>query len=198
MRPIIPARSEPTRRMAAPLPSAEPPRTQRSGKRKPKRSLRVALAGAVLIACAHLVVNSASPARSEETATRTRTPRRLIQVPAEAIRDAGTQTVAAVMPGLQSIPVPGLKSPPIGVRSAPRPEPTLPTAIPPTAEVTAVHDSAPDIEAAPDPGEIPHVGPLHAESLTSQPVDSTAKKALKRILRTIEGTPAGERKSARP
>ncbi len=189
MRPIVPVRSEPVRRMVAPLPSPELPRTRRSGKRKSKRSLRVALAGAVLIACAHLVVTGASSSESE-IATRTRTPRRLIQAPAEVLKGVGPHTVAAVMPGLQSIPVPRL-------RGATRPQPTLPSALPPAADSAIVSDSAPALEAAPNAGEITGVGALHAESLTAQAVDSSAKKALKRILRTIGGTPAVERKSVR-
>ena len=197
MRPIVPARSEPVRRMVAPLPAAEPPRSRRSGKRKSKRSLRVALAGAVLIACAHLVITTASSSGSE-IATRTRTPRKLIQAPAEALKDVGPQTVAAVMPVLQSIPVPGLKSSPIGARSAPRPRPTVPAVATPAADSAEVPAPAPDIEPAPEAGEITSVGALHAESLTAQAVDSGAKKALKQILRTIGGTPAVERKSARP
>ncbi len=196
MRPILPARSEPVRRMVAPLPSADLPRPRRSGRRKSKRSLRVALAAAVLIACAHLAVTSASFPGSE-SAARPRTPRRLIQVPAEALKDVGPQTVAAVMPVLQSIPVPGLKSSPGGVRSSARPRPTLPSAVPPAADSTIVPDAAPDIEAAPEAGEISGVGPLHAESLTAQAVDSSSKKALKRILRAVGGSPAVERKPAR-
>ena len=196
MRPSVPARSEPVRRMVARPPSADLPQPRRSGRRKSKRSLRVALAGAVLIACAHLVVTSASFAGSA-TAVRPRTPRRLIQVPAEALKEAGPHTVAAVMPVLQSIPVPGLKSSSVGARSARRPEPTLPSTVAPAADSTIVPDAAPEIQAAPDAGEISGVGALHAESLTAQAVDSSAKKALKRILRTVGGTPAVERKPAR-
>jgi hypothetical protein len=195
-RPIAPARSEPVRRKVAPLPSEDLPRSHRSGRRKSKRSLRVALAGAVLIACAHLAVTSASFPGSE-TAARPRTPRRLIQVPANAVKDAAPQTVAAVMPVLQSIPVPGLTSSPGGVRGSARPRPTLPSTVPAAADSVVAPDAAPHIESAPDAGEIAGVGVLHAESLTSQAVDSSAKKALKRILRTVAGTPAVERKPAR-
>jgi hypothetical protein len=52
-----------------------------------------------------------------------------------------------------------------------------------------------ELEAAPDPGGITANGPVAVESLAPQVVDSSGKKALKGILRTISGSPAGGAKS---
>jgi hypothetical protein len=98
--------------------------------------------------------------------------------------------VAAVMPGLQSIPVPGLN--PSSLTGAAKSEP-----------VASIHDSIPstpatvDIEAAPAADQITADVSFRPESLMPQVADSSAKKALKRILRKVSGAPAPEAKAAK-
>lgn len=169
-------------------------------RRKPQRSLRVALAGAVLLACANLVLSGAS-GRSSEVSARARTPRQLITAPTEILRDVTPRTIAAVMPMLQSIPVLGL-----GASGSPAASPTktsaavsISTPQPVTnSPVRAAADSAPvvvpepDIEAAPDAAPLTLGVPLQPESLAPQVVDSSGKKSMKRILRTIGGSAPSE------
>jgi hypothetical protein len=54
--------------------------------------------------------------------------------------------------------------------------------------------SAPELQPAPDAAEITATAPAGTESLAPQVVDSTGKRTLKRILRTISGSPAPEGK----
>jgi hypothetical protein len=197
LEPIAPALPEALRsRRAEPVTWSEPVRDHSPRRRrKLKRSLRVALAGAVLIACAHLAVSGAT-GPSSEVAGRPRTPRQLIQVPAEVLKDVTPRTVAAVMPVLQTIPVPGGKpsSAPIslptrGSQSAPDSR-ALPATTSTAADSTAPSAPAPEIEVAPDAGNLNVSIPAKAEPAPSPVVDSTGKKALKGILRTISGSPA--------
>jgi hypothetical protein len=195
---VEPSRAAEPRRMTQPTRFVEPRMEQPARakgsrrRRKPSRSLRVALAGAVLIACAHLVVSAASTPASPEVAARPRTPRRLIEAPIQALKDVTPRTVAAVMPGLQTIPVAGIKSP---SRSAPAPK----AAAPKPAPIDSVSDSVsvPEIQPAPDAAEITVTVPVASESLKPQLVDSSGKKTLKRILRTISGSPASDGKSVK-
>jgi hypothetical protein len=198
---VEPARFSEPRRKVTPTrfvqqPRAEEPLRAKGSRRrrKPLRSLRVALAGAVLIACAHLLVSGMSSPNSE-SAARPRTPRRLVEAPAEASNDS-PRTVAAVMPGLQSIPVPGLTK-----SSSPQPEPNaaLPGSPELAPELTPA-DSAlanppeAEIQPAPDATNITVSVPRGAAPRAPQLVDSSGKKALKGILRTIRGSPAAEAK----
>lgn len=205
VRVAAPARPSGSQRWVEPPAVSEPARqAKRSGKRKGKRALRVALASAVLIACAHLAISSV-PSSSGELAHQPRTPRKLIQLPPDALKDITPRTVAAVMPVLQSIPVPGLRSAtaaaveatmPSTRAGAPRPKPPAPAAS--AAVDSAVAVPLPPIEAAPETAELSTDVPLPAESLTAQAVDSSGKRALKRILRTIGGTPTSESKPRKP
>jgi hypothetical protein len=185
------------------LRATEPAPSKRSRRRKSQRTLRIALAAAVLIACAHLAVSGASSVGTA-TAGRARTPRQLIEAPAAALKDLTPRTVGAVMPVLQSIPLPSLTP-------SSSPEPVIKRATitttgfprreaivrPQPAPVAIDSAAAPEIEAAPD--AVPAAAPelLHAESLTPQVVDSSGKTSLKRILRTIGGTPPAAGKPAK-
>jgi hypothetical protein len=164
----------------------------------------VALAAAVFIACAHLAVSGASSLDGTAIA-HARTPRQLIEAPAEVLKDITPRTVAAVMPVLQSIPLPSGKQPespePVIRRSTvtttgfPR-RAAIVTPIPAPVAI----DSAPPavIEAAPDAS--PLVAPKlpSGDSLTAQVVDSSGKTTFKRMLRTIGGTPVTAGKPAKP
>jgi hypothetical protein len=185
------------------LRAAEPTTTGRSRRRKTKRTLRIGLAASVFIACAHLAISSASSVGGTVGA-RARTPRQLIEAPAEALKDLTPRTVAAVMPVLQSIPIPSLEpsvSPPPVIKRATVTTTGFPkrtaTAKPAPAPVAVDSALSPQIEAAPDAEPIVTPGLPDAESLTAQVIDSTGKTSLKRILRTIGGTPATAGKPAK-
>jgi hypothetical protein len=87
------------------------------------------------------------------------------------------------MPGLQSLPVSSLKA---STRPAPKAEAPKP------APIDSAADSL-EIQPAPDAAEITVTVPSGAEPLGPKLVDSTGKKTLKRILRTIEGSPTAGR-----
>ena len=196
------ARFEPAKPKSEPVKAkAEPVRAQ-GRRRKPKRPLRVALAGAVVIACAHLLVSAATSRTTSDTSARPRTPRQLIEAPAQALKDVTPRTVAAVLPMLQSIPVPGFTASSsqaavakvLGSKRAAavqKPEPVVPQ----PAVVDSLRED--EIQAAPDSAEISGGTPAETGALTPQLVDSSGKKAIKGILRTISGPPA-QVKSTKP
>jgi hypothetical protein len=190
----------------APEPEPKPRKKAAAKSRRPKsggKTLRIALAGALFIGCAHLAYSAASTALGEETANRPRTHRRLITTPANMGQQGPETTAAAVLPGLPAVPRSGIRS-----SSAARPAPSRPL---PTE--SAVHDEAASLESgseaatlpydafradsasiqpAPTSIEIAAPAPLNSDSLARKMVDSTGKKTLKRILRTIGGTAATE------
>jgi hypothetical protein len=187
-------------------PRADPPRvvepvrssrTKAKGSRKAKksgRSLHLALGGAVIAACAQLMI-SAGSSRSSDFAERLRTPRRLIEAPIEAMQEDSPRTVAGVLPALQTIPIPRrAASSPNPIR---KPAPTADTLAARSDVMGATVDSAstPAIQPAPEADELS--GSVHAAPVpvTTKLVDSTGKKALNGLLRTIGGTPAPERKT---
>jgi hypothetical protein len=185
---MVPHRVVEPRRSVEQTRTEEPRAKSSRRRRKPSRSLRVALAGAVLIACGQLAVSAVSTS-SPEVAALLRTPRRLIEVPAEALKDVRPRTVAAVMPGLQSIPVPSLKTTTSPARA---PEASVPKPTP--VDSVSISDSVPEIQPAPHTAGIAVPVPTGAESLAPPVVDSSGKKAMKGILRTIGGSPAVEAK----
>ena len=199
-------------------PRAEPPRVveparltraRGKGSRKPKksgRSLHLALAGAVLAACAQLMISAASSPGSE-LAERIRTPRRFIQTPIEAMQEDSPRTVAGVLPALPAIPLPRKAAPSAkpATKPAPKPAPVAAAITPGPESDTSLEAlgasvdsvSNPEIQPAPAAdlsGSVP-VAPMPG---TPKMLDSTDKKALKRLLRTIGGTPAPESKTPKP
>ena len=193
------------RRIVEPVPPAKEPITAngRSRRRKTQRALHIALAAAVFIACAHLAVSGVSSVST--TNAHARTPRQLIEAPAEALKDLTPRTVAAVMPVLQSIPLPALKQPDIPqpvIRRSTVTTTGFPkrAAIVPPSPAPVATDSAPStlIEAAPETSPIAAPALPDADSLAAQVVDSSGKTTFKRMLRTIGGTPAHAGKPAKP
>lgn len=207
-RSVQPARIEPPR--AEPSRVVEPSRPSKSrtkGSRKTKKSgrtLHLALGGAVIAACAQLIISAAARPGSE-LAERMRTPRRFIETPIEAMQEDSPRTVAGVLPALQTIPLPrraASSSKPVQKRGpvaspAIAPEPELDTLEARSDVMGATVDSAstPEIQPAPlaeDLSASVHAAPA---PLTPKGVDSTGKKALRGLLRTIGGTPAPESKT---
>jgi len=205
---VQPARTEEPPRAVEPLRSSRPKSKASRKPRKSGRTLHLALGGAVIAACAQLMISAASSPGSE-FAERIRTPRRLIEAPMEAMQEDSPRTVAGVLPALQTIPLPRMAASstnPQKPRSAARTpavttrEPELDT-LPARSDVmgaTVDTASTPEIQPAPAPGDIS--GSVHAtpSPVTPKVVDSTGKKALKGLLRTIGGTPTPETKTSKP
>jgi hypothetical protein len=194
--PAPPAPAPPLMRSAPepapePLPRAkrtdrvvEPPRKKPAAKSRRGKSggnsIRVALIGALLIGCAHLAFSAVSTLRSEDFALRPSTHRRLVSVPAAIPQQSGPETTAAaVLPGLSDIPTAALH-----VNSAPAI--TKSEAATPTLN-SFREDSEPAIQPAPD-ASIDAPLPTQADPIARKTADSTDKKTMKKILRTISGS----------
>jgi hypothetical protein len=160
--------------------AAAKPRHSRSG----RRPLRIALAGALLIACAHLGLVAAFAGRYEdEIAVRPRTHRRLVTTPMQNVQQGRPETTAAaVLPGIPGVALPG-------ARSSITPPITQSEAATPVLEAFP-RDSESAIQPAPASDIAAPTGP-RGDALAKRMVDSTGKKTLKRILRTVS-TPATE------
>jgi hypothetical protein len=188
-----PTRMEPPRVVEPARPAAAPTKSPRK-RRKPGRSLRIGLVGAVLAAGAQLLISVISSSDSEIGA-RVRIPRRLIEIPIEAMKEDSPRTVAGVLPALQTIPLPGKAAP--SIKRAPKPavirtpKPVAPASgtVVPASTIDSAATS--EIQPAPDAGDM-SVGVPGSPVPVTPKVDSTGKKALNRILRTIGGTPAPE------
>jgi hypothetical protein len=188
----------------APEPEPKPRKKAAAKSRRQKsggKSLRIALAGALFIGCAQLAYSAASTALGEETATRPH--RHLITTPANMGQQGPETTAAAVLPGLPAVPRSGIRPSSAARPASSRPLPTE----------SAVHDEAASLESrseaatppydafradsgaiqpAPTSIDIAAPVPPNGDSLARKMVDSTGKKTLKRILRTIGGTAATE------
>jgi hypothetical protein len=206
--------SEPVRRISEPVkrisesvkrtlePEPKPRKKAVAKSRRPRsggKTLRIALAGALFLGCAHLAYSAASTALSQDVATRPRSHRRLIMTPENIAQQGPETTAAAVLPGLPAVRRSGTRS----SSAAPAPSRPLPTE-------SAIHDEAAPLESrseaatpaydafpadsgsgiqpAPTSISIAAPAPLNGDSLARKMVDSTGKKTLKRILRTIGGT----------
>jgi hypothetical protein len=178
----------------APVPEPKPRKKAPAKSRRPRsggQSLRVALAGALLIGCAHLTLTAVTAVLSGNIDVRPQTHRRLVTTPTNTAPQYRPETTAAaVLPGLSAVP---------RSRSAARPTSApLPTesaaATPPYAAFRA--DSESGIQPAPASVDIAAPAPLNSDPLARKMVDSTGKKTLRRILRTVSGTAPAEQ--ARP
>jgi hypothetical protein len=204
-RPPEPEQKARTKATAKPIAAAKPASKVTAKSRRPKsgrRSIRIALAGALLIAGAHLVVSGVSAARTEATAILPRTHRRLIMTPMNSAQQGRPETTAAaVLPRLPTGPRPGIlpgtparpaPSASLATESATRPslESRSEAATPPLGAFRAESDTG--IQPAPTSIDIAAPVPQNGDSLAKKLIDSSGKKTLKRILRIISGTPAAE------
>jgi hypothetical protein len=182
------------------IPEPEPkPRKKAAAKarrsRSGRHSMRIALTGALLIGCAHLTISAVSAALAKDIAVRPSAHRRLITTPADTEAPNRPETTAAAVLPLPAIPRSGIRP-----KSAARPTPAAPlptesaAATPPYGAFQA--DPASGIQPAPTSVDIAAPTPPSGDSLARRMVDSTGKKTLKRILRTIGGTAPAEQ--ARP
>ncbi|HEY3011959.1 MAG TPA: hypothetical protein VGJ36_04370 [Gemmatimonadales bacterium] len=187
-------RPAPAARMATP---AEPPaprkktrseqparekRSRRNG--KPHRELRIALIGALLVGGAQWVLSGPLFLRSDASALLV-SHRRLIAAPANT---------AAMFPVISSPAAPTTPASFGGVPTArPAAAPAEPETMPPTVETGA----AAEIEPAPSTIDVSAPAAPASDSLAAPVVDSSGKRAMKGILRTISGTPGKEKASAK-
>jgi hypothetical protein len=149
------------------------PRRAKSG----RRPTRIALVGTLLIGCAHLAITAGSTAFPDEFAALSGSHRLLVTTPTvNAQQGRPETTAAAVLPGLPVVPRPSSLSTESASQAATpsfeafRPEPD------------------PILEPAPASADIASPAPASNDSLARKMVDSTGKKAMKRLLKTIGGT----------
>lgn len=155
---------------------AEEKRSRRQS--KPRRQLRIALVGALLIGGAQWVLSAPLFSRTDAPAL-LHVQRRLVPAPANT---------AAMIPVITTAPAPSgtasFGSVPVQpVTAAPKPEPPRPIESAATSQIEPVPSTI-DVSVPAVP---------KADSLSSKMVDSTNKKALKGILRAVSGTPSKTR-----
>ena len=210
-----PVEREPPRPAAAEPEEPAPPK--RSRKRKqPRRSLRLALLGALLIAGTHLAL-SGEPGQHTDSSPKPRSHRRLVSAQSgQAKSEISSTAVASDLPQ-GSVPTAsqilaqsraitakvnataarlGATAKPGAHAPAPKPDPAAPAPEPSVILGSGVPETPDSIEPAPSAIEISAPNVVSPESLTPGMVDSTSKKTLKHILHAIDGSPAKE--SAKP
>jgi hypothetical protein len=172
MHDLLPPR-EPRPEAPARKKSSAKPRRSKSG----RRSLHLALAGAVLVGGTHLGFTAASTTPSEEISVRIRSHRHLVVTPGSLAEQGRPETTAAaVLPRI----------------SLPRPLST--GSVQATSSLGATSgETTPEIEPVPEPIQLAAPTSVSTDSLAPKMVDSTGKKALKRVLRAIGGSTTGER-----
>jgi hypothetical protein len=174
-----------------PIQSESSGRTKRSRRAgKPRRQLRIALVGALLVGGAQWVLSAPLFSRADAPVL-LRVQRQLIATPTEAMQRVSSPNTAAMIPVL-----------PNSTASSPSPSPQVEEPDQPrraqvpsfggsaTAEAEAIEPAppAPDVSTSPLPSTDPPV----------KVVDSTAKNALKGILRSVSGArPTGKPSTTR-
>lgn len=149
---------------------------------KPRRQLRIALVGALLVGGAQWVLSAPLFSRAEMPSL-IAAQRQLISAPIEAMRRVSSPNTAAMVPVM-----PQGESPP----AAGQPKRTQP----PSASAPSFGGSGGAVESAdaseiqPPPG-LQTTAPAapSADSLTGVVVDSTGAKSLRRILQSVSGPP---------
>jgi hypothetical protein len=182
--PVAPAPA-PAPKMSA---EVEPPvvrkkvRAQQPAKRarrqsKPRRQLRIALIGALLVGGAQWVLSAPLFSRTDAPLILAR--RHLITAPAEAMKQVSSPNSAGMIPVIHT-------------PSAATVPATLASPMSPVAT-----ELPPEIEPAPDSIDVTAPATPKADSLTTKMADSTNKKALKGVLRAVSTTPTREKTSKR-
>jgi hypothetical protein len=185
-----PAVEQPVRKKRA---RAEQPAGEKKQPRrriKSHRQLRIALVGALLIGGAQWVLSAPLFSRTDVPVI-ARTQRRLIAAQTEAMKRVSSANTAAMIPVL---PAPASTTPPSfgGMGGV---QPAIPGSQP---QVTPVESATtPEIEPAPSAIDVSVPTGKTPDSLASQGVDSTNKKAMKRILRAVSGSSVKEKSPAK-
>ena len=155
---------------------ASPKRNRRGG--KPRRQLRIALVGALLIGGAQWVLSAPLFSRADAPVL-LRLQRHLIATPTEAMQRVSSPNSAAMMPVLPSTPT---SSGPVhleGISEA------YPNQAPSFGGTAVASTEAPEINAVPPSQEVEAAPP--ADSLAVNVADSASSQALKGILRSVSG-----------
>jgi hypothetical protein len=172
----------------------EQPAGEKRGRRptKSRRQLRIALVGALLVGGAQWVLSAPLFSRAEDTALAL-TQRRLFTGPAEAMKRVAAANTAAMVPVIRTA---GPGSPATS-REVAEAEPADTAQKPVTWGPPVESAAGSEIEPPPSTIDIAVPAAAKVDSLTSKMVDSTNKKAIKRILRAVSGTPAKEKNPAK-
>ncbi|HEX6434538.1 MAG TPA: hypothetical protein VFZ87_09855 [Gemmatimonadales bacterium] len=179
----------PTKRKAA---RSDTPSTKKRTRRpsKPRRQLRIALVGALLIGGAQWVLSAPLFSRADAPAL-LRLQRHLIATPNEAMQRISSPNSAAMMPVLPSSPTSTGSVQLEGVSDA------YPDRAPSFGGTAAAAEEIPPVDAAPSSLDVVAAPVPSAESLGVK-VDSSSPKALKGILRSVSGArPPGKAASSR-
>jgi hypothetical protein len=166
--------------------SAKPAGTKRSGRTaKPRRQLRIALVGALLIGGAQWVLSAPLFSRTEAPKL-LHVQRRLMPAPANT---------AAMVPVITR----PSSSPPasFGGNRINRPQPTATALVPDVVPVPVETAASPEIEPAPSTIDVAVPVLSRSDSLAARLPDSSNKKAMKGILRAVSGAAPKEKAPAR-
>jgi hypothetical protein len=174
-----PARSEQSSRKS----------NRRSG--KPRRQLRIALVGALLIGGAQWVLSVPLFSRAEAPVL-ARVQRHLIAMPTEAMQRVSSPNSAAMMPVLPSHPASSASVQLEGISEA------YPNQAPSFGGTATAANEVPEIAQSPSSLEVGSAPALSADSVNLKAADSSSAKALKGILRSVSGArPPGKAPSSR-
>jgi hypothetical protein len=169
----------PTKRKAA---EAESRTSQKRSRRptKPRRQLRIALVGALLIGGAQWVLSAPLFSRADSPAL-LRVQRHLIATPTEAMQRVSSPNSAAMMPVLPSSPTSTASVQLEGVTDV------HPGQAPSFGGTAAAANEIPEIETAPSSLEVVSAPVPNTDSLGLKVVDSARSKAPKGVLRSVSG-----------
>ena len=166
---------------------SEPAATEKRSRRssKPRRQLRIALVGALLVGGAQWVLSAPLFSRADAPAL-IRAQRHLIADPTEAMRRVSSPNTAAMMPVLpnssaSATPLPGVAQ-------------QYPGAGAPSFGGTAsVESESKFVEPAPSAVDVSVPPVASPDSVGIRMVDSSNAKTMKGILRKVSGAPGNER-----
>jgi hypothetical protein len=148
---------------------------------KPRRQLRIALIGALLIGGAQWVLSVPLVARTKPTLL-TDVRRRLTEVQASPMGQVASPNSAGMIPAL---PASASVATPELLRQAA--EPRRRVTAPSFGGTSTIGSASPEIEPAPPTSDLPVAALAAADSLRLKPADSTGQKAMPGILTTVSG-----------
>jgi hypothetical protein len=160
-----------------------------------RRTVRLAFAGALLIACTQLALSAATPLNSKSSRAHRKF---IVSAPSQVPKQSAPAIPATLA---VSLPKPALPAAPKAPESAPKAVPA------PTTKSAPLHPVEPTPTVSPDSAAVPVIEPAPArielavptvagvESLTRKLVDTSDKKALKKILRAVSGAPSQARRT---
>ena len=175
---------------SSPTPAAQKKKTKskqltgetRSRRRsKPRRQLRIALVGALLLGGAQWVLSVPLVARAKPTLL-VDVRRRLTEVPASVMGQVASPNSAGMIPAL---PASVSAAPPEVLR--PVAEPRHRATAPSFGGTATVQSASPEIEPAPLTTDMPVAALPVTDSLSPKLADSTGQKAMQGILTTVSG-----------